>query len=177
MASMDTYIDYLKEIDERKGQGLHPLPIDGAALLAEIIEQIKDPANEHRKDSLNFFIYNTLPGTTSAAGVKAAFLKEIIVGQSVVEEITPAFAFELLSHMKGGPSVEVLLDLALGEDAAIASAAADVLKTQVFLYEADTDRLEAAYRQGMQSLQIFWRAMPRPNSLPNFQRSPKKSRW
>jgi len=145
---MDTYIDYLKEIDERKCQGLHPLPIDGEALLAEIIEQIKDSANEHRKDSLNFFIYNTLPGTTSAAGVKAAFLKAIIVGQSVVEEITPAFAFELLSHMKGGPSVEVLLDLALGDDAAIASDAADVLKTQVFLYEADTDRLEAAYQAG-----------------------------
>ena len=145
---MDTYIDYLKEIDERIGQGLHPLPIDGEALLAEIIEQIKDSANEHRKDSLNFFIYNTLPGTTSAAGVKAAFLKEIIVGQSVVEEITPAFAFELLSHMKGGPSIEVLLDLAFGDDAAIASAAADVLKTQVFLYEADTDRIEAAYRAG-----------------------------
>lgn len=145
---MDTYIDYLKEIDERKCQGLHPLPIDGEALLAEIIEQIKDSANEHRKDSLNFFIFNTLPGTTSAAGVKAAFLKAIIVGQSVVEEITPAFAFELLSHMKGGPSVEVLLDLALGDDAAIASDAADVLKTQVFLYEADTDRLEAAYQAG-----------------------------
>ena len=145
---MDTYIDYLKEIDERKCQGLHPLPSDGEALLAEIIEQIKDSANEHRKDSLNFFIYNTLPGTTSAAGVKAAFLKAIIVGQSVVEEITPAFAFELLSHMKGGPSVEVLLDLALGDDAAIASDAADVLKTQVFLYEADTDRLEAAYQAG-----------------------------
>ncbi len=148
MASMDTYIDYLKDIDERKGQGLHPLPIDGQALLAEIIEQIKDSANEHRKDSLNFFIYNTLPGTTSAAGVKAAFLKEIILGQSVVAEITPAFAFELLSHMKGGPSIEVLLDLALGDDAAIASDAADVLKTQVFLYEADTDRLKAAYKAG-----------------------------
>lgn len=145
---MDTYIDYLKEIDERKGQGLHPLPIDGEALLAEIIEQIKDPANEHRADSLNFFIYNTLPGTTPAAGVKAAFLKAIILGESVVEEITPTFAFELLSHMKGGPSIKVLLDLALGEDAAIASAAADVLKTQVFLYEADTGRLEAAYKAG-----------------------------
>lgn len=145
---MDTYIEYLKEIDERKGQGLHPLPIDGAALLAEIIEQIKDSAHEHRQDSLNFFIYNTLPGTTSAAGVKATFLKAIILGESVVEEITPAFAFELLSHMKGGPSVEVLLDLALGADVAIARAAAEVLKTQVFLYEADTDRLEAAYKAG-----------------------------
>ena len=148
MRSMDTYTDYLKEIDERKAQGLNPLPIDGEELAAAIIEQIKDSANEHRKDSLNFFIYNTLPGTTSAAGVKAAFLKEIILGESVVEEITPVFAFELLSHMKGGPSVEVLLDLALGDDAAIARDAAAVLKTQVFLYEADTDRLEAAYKAG-----------------------------
>ena len=145
---MDTYIDYLKEIDQRKAQGLHPLPIDGEALLSEIIEQIKDSSNEHRKESLNFFIYNTLPGTTSAAVVKAAFLKEIILGESAIEEITPTFAFELLSHMKGGPSVEVLLDLALGDDKAIATAGADVLKTQVFLYEADTDRLEAAYRAG-----------------------------
>ena len=32
------------------------------------------------------------------------------------DEIKPSFAFELLSHMKGGPSIEVLLDLALDED-------------------------------------------------------------
>ena len=50
--------------------------------------------------------------------------------------------------MKGGPSVEVLLDLALGEDAEIARASADVLKTQVFLYEADTDRLAEAHTAG-----------------------------
>ena len=82
----------------------------------------------HRKESLNFFIYNVLPGTTSAAGVKAKFLKEIIVGESVVEEITPPSAFEQLSHMKGGPSVEVLIDLALGNDNSIAADAAKVLK-------------------------------------------------
>ncbi len=142
------YKEYLKEIDERKAQGLQPKPIEDAGLLSEIIEQIKDLNNEHRKDSLNFFIYNTLPGTTSAAGAKAAFLKEIILGQSVVEEITPDFAFELLSHMKGGPSINVLLDLALGDDEAIASKAAEVLKTQVFLYDADTARLKAAYESG-----------------------------
>ncbi|WP_150524189.1 bifunctional aconitate hydratase 2/2-methylisocitrate dehydratase [Roseibium sediminis] len=145
---MSLYTDYLKEIETRKGEGLHPKPIDDAALLAEIIAQIKDAGNEHRADSLKFFIYNTLPGTTSAAGEKAKFLKEIILGQSVVAEITPDFAFELLSHMKGGPSIEVLLDLALGEDAAIAMQAGDVLKTQVFLYEADTDRLKAAFAAG-----------------------------
>ncbi|WP_127115744.1 bifunctional aconitate hydratase 2/2-methylisocitrate dehydratase [Shimia sediminis] len=145
---MSLYTDYLTEIDARKEQGLHPKPIDDGALVKELIAQIRDTGNAHREDSLNFFIYNTLPGTTSAAGVKAKFLKEIILGAADVAEITPDFAFELLSHMKGGPSVEVLLDLALGDDASNASKAADVLKTQVFLYEADTDRLAAAYADG-----------------------------
>ncbi|MCC9018832.1 MULTISPECIES: bifunctional aconitate hydratase 2/2-methylisocitrate dehydratase [Flavobacterium] len=143
---MNTYQDYIKEIEERKGQGLHPKPIDGAELASEIISQIKDVNNPYREDSLKFFIYNTLPGTTSAAGEKAEFLKEIILGEAVVSEITPAFAFELLSHMKGGPSIKVLLDLALGNDVAIAKDAAKVLKTQVFLYEADTDRLVEAFK-------------------------------
>ncbi|MEP2278297.1 bifunctional aconitate hydratase 2/2-methylisocitrate dehydratase [Maribacter sp.] len=145
---MSIYKDYLKEIEERKSQGLHPKPIDGAELLSKIIEQIKDVDNEYREDSLNFFIYNVLPGTTSAAEVKAVFLKEIILGESVLEEITPTFAFEQLSHMKGGPSVRVLLDIALGSNEALAKQAAEVLKTQVFLYEADTSRLEEAFKSG-----------------------------
>jgi len=145
---MSLYTDYLAEIEERKTQDLHPKPIEDGALVEELIAQIRDTGHEHRDESLKFFIYNTLPGTTSAAGVKAVFLKEIILGQAMVEEITPAFAFELLSHMKGGPSVEVLLDLALGDNAGIAREAAEVLKTQVFLYDADTDRLEAAYKAG-----------------------------
>ena len=145
---MNIYKDYLKEIEERNQQGLHPKPIDGAELLSEIIAQIKDSGNADHADSLQFFIYNTLPGTTSAAGVKAKFLKEIILGESIVEEITPTYAFELLSHMKGGPSIEVLLDLALGQDLVIAQQASDVLKTQVFLYEADTDRLKEAFNSG-----------------------------
>ena len=145
---MNLYSEYLREIEERKDQGLHPKPIDGGPLLAEITKQIEGSGNEHREDSLRFFIYNTLPGTTAAAGVKAQFLKRIIEGEVVVQEITKAFAFELLSHMKGGPSLEVLLDLALGTDAALAQEAAVVLKTQVFLYDADTNRLKDAYEAG-----------------------------
>ncbi len=145
---MNLYKDYLKEIEVRKEQGLHPKPIDGAELLSEIITQIKDTGNKYREGSLNFFIYNVLPGTTSAAGVKAKFLKEIILGEAKVEEISQDYAFEQLSHMKGGPSVDVLLDLALGSDTSIAYKAAKVLKTQVFLYEADTDRLEGAMNSG-----------------------------
>ena len=144
---MSLYSQYMDEIETRKNDlGLSPKPIDDAELLSEIIAQIKDAGNQHRKDSLKFFTYNTLPGTTSAAGVKAQFLKEIILRQASVEEISTTFAFELLSHMKGGPSVSVLLDLALSDDETIAKPAAEVLKTQVFLYEADTQRLEAAFK-------------------------------
>ena len=145
---MSLYEGFLKEIEERKVLGLHPKPIDDADLLSEIITQIKDINNPNREESLHYFIYNTLPGTTSAAGVKAKFLKAIILGQETVAEISSEFAFEQLSHMKGGPSIEVLLDLALGDDADIANQAAKVLKTQVFLYEADTERLENSMKAG-----------------------------
>ncbi len=145
---MSLYEGFLKEIEERKVLGLHPKPIDDADLLSEIITQIKDINNPNREESLHYFIYNTLPGTTSAAGVKAKFLKAIILGQETVAEISSEFAFEQLSHMKGGPSIEVLLDLALGDDADIANQAAKVLKTQVLLYEADTERLENAMKPG-----------------------------
>ena len=145
---MSLYEGFLKEIEERKVLGLHPKPIDDADLLSEIITQIKDINNPNREESLHYFIYNTLPGTTSAAGVKAKFLKAIILGQETVAEINSEFAFEQLSHMKGGPSIEVLLDLALGDYADIANQAAKVLKTQVFLYEADTERLENAMKAG-----------------------------
>lgn len=145
---MSYYSDYLEEIEVRKKDlGLNPKPIDSAELLSEIIAQIKDVDNEHREASLNFFIYNTLPGTTPAAGVKAAFLKDIALGKETVAEISPEFALEQLSHMKGGPSVEALLDIALSDDAQ-AKAAGEVLKSQVFLYEADTARLADAFKAG-----------------------------
>ena len=145
---MSLYTDYLKEIENRKNQGLSPKPIDDASLLNEIIANIKDKGNKHRTASVDFFIYNVLPGTTSAAGVKADFLKKIILRQENVEEISPKFAFELLGHMKGGPSIKVLLDIALESTNASAKSACEVLKTQVFLYEADMERLVNAHKEG-----------------------------
>ena len=145
---MSRYNDYLREIGDRKIKGLHPKPIDSSELLSEIISQIKDNNSEHREDSINFFIYNVLPGTTSAANVKANFLKEIILGTHKVEEIQIDFAFELLSQMKGGPSVKVLLDLALGSNKTIAEMASKNLKTQVYLYESDMDRLSNSFKKG-----------------------------
>jgi aconitate hydratase 2/2-methylisocitrate dehydratase len=145
---MSLYTEYLEEIEVRKKDlGLNPKPIDAANLVEELIAQIKDVDNEHRKGSLDFFIYNTLPGTTPAAVVKAQFLKDIVTGAETVAEISAEFALEQLSHMKGGPSVKALLDIALSDDSNNV-AAGEVLKTQVFLYEADMSRLEDAFKAG-----------------------------
>jgi aconitate hydratase 2/2-methylisocitrate dehydratase len=143
-----TYKNYIKEIKERKALSLHPKPIDEAALLKEIISQIKDINHISRNESIKFLIYNVIPGTTSAANIKAKFLKEIINNDFYLEEINTEFAFELLSHMKGGPSTKVLLDLALSKNNPNAEKAASILKTQVFLYESDTDILETAFNNG-----------------------------
>ena len=128
---MSLYESYLEEIEERKAMGLNPKPIDGEALANEVISQIKDTDNKYRDESLNYFIYNMLPGTTGAANAKAKFLKEIINKEFFIEEIHSDFAFELLSHMKGGPSIEVLLDLALSSEESVALKAGEILKTQV----------------------------------------------
>ena len=145
---MSIYSEYLEEIEKRKGQGLHPKPVDSAELLKVLIDQIKDGSNEHRAESLDFFIYNVLPGTTNAARGKADYLKHIILGIETVKEISPEFAFEQLSHMKGGPSIDVLLDLVLGSNESIAIKATEVMKTQVFLYEADMERIKVAHENG-----------------------------
>ncbi len=145
---MIKYSEYIKEIEKRKLNQLNPKPIDDDKLLSEIIEQIKNKNFKGREKSLSFFIYNVVPGTTPAAAVKAKFLKEIILGKFNLEEISIDFAFELLSHMKGGPSIEVLIDLMLHENNYLAKKAYEVLKTQVFLYEADMTRIEDAYRNG-----------------------------
>ena len=145
---MSLYESYLEEIEERKGMGLNPKPIDDESLANEVISQIKDNDNKYREESLNYFIYNILPGTTGAANAKAHFLKEIVTEEFSIDEISPDFALELLSHMKGGPSIEVLLDLALEGKEIIAKKAGDVLKTQVFLYEADTECLRKAFADG-----------------------------
>ena len=145
---MDLYRTYLTEIENRKSEGLQPKPIDDGKLLKELIAHIKNHTSNERGNCIDFLIYNTLPGTTSAAVEKAKLLKEIITGKFKLEEISPEFAFTLLSHMKGGPSIEVLIDLALGKDSEIAGQAAKILMEQIFLYEADIDRIKEGYKNG-----------------------------
>ena len=83
---MTYYTDYLEEISTRKKQGLHAKPIDNLSLMEEIIQQIKDDNNVYRKESLHYFIYNTLPGTTGSASAKAGFLKDIALNKNELKK-------------------------------------------------------------------------------------------
>ena len=143
---MNLFEEYLEEITTRKKQELSAKPIDSGDLAREIIAQVKAQNSTHHDQCVDFLIFNMLPGTTKAAKEKAEFLKQIINDIYQIDEISIDRAFELLSHMKGGPSIKVLIDLALGPDRVNSKKAAEVLKTQVFLYEADTSRLISAYR-------------------------------
>lgn len=145
---MGIYKAYLDDIAKRKKIGLNPKPIDNGDLLNEIVLDIIDKKSVTRKKSLEYLIYNTLPGTTKAASVKSNFLKNIILNKIKISEISESFAFELLSHMKGGASIKVLIELALGDDTIIIKSAAETLKKQVFLYDNDIKQLQIAYNKG-----------------------------
>ena len=171
---MGLYEAYLQQIIERSKLGLGPKPIDQGNLLEEIINIILGPQSPKRNEAVKHFIYNTLPGTTGAASVKAKFLKKLILERELINEIDQKYAFELLSHMKGGPSIEVLLDLAFQEDEKIAEQAATVLKTQVFLYEADTNRLEKEFNAGNKIAQDILESYSKAEFFTNLDKIPEK---
>ncbi len=144
---MSEYKVYLQEINKRKEMGLGPKPIDNDNLAHDIIGQILNLNHPSRKDSIQHFIYNVSPGTTSAANVKANFLKDIIQKKVQIDEISPQFAIEMLSEMRGGPSIKVLMDLTFGDNKTIAKKTLIALKKQVFLYEADMERIKNAFKK------------------------------
>jgi aconitate hydratase 2/2-methylisocitrate dehydratase len=113
---MDLFEEYLTEIKLRKEQGLSAKPIDNGDLAREIITHVKSQNSKYHDKCVDFLIFNMLPGTTKAAGEKAEFLKQIISGIYQIDKVSIDRAFELLSHMKGGPSIKVLIDLALSSD-------------------------------------------------------------
>ena len=126
---MSLYDAYLEQIENRKEQGLKPKPIDDGGLVKELVAQIKDAGPRiapHRSISSSTTRFPAPP----APPAEGRLPERDLLGEAEVPEISRAFAFELLSHMKGGPSISVLLDLALGDDAATAAEAAEVLKTR-----------------------------------------------
>jgi aconitate hydratase 2/2-methylisocitrate dehydratase len=98
---MDLYRTYLTEIENRKSEGLQPKPIDDGKLLNELITHIKNPTSNERDNCIDFLIYNTLPGTTSAAGGSSSGLAFRILEAGYRLNISRMFACLLLLAVIG----------------------------------------------------------------------------
>ena len=174
---MSSYSDYLKEIEERKSQDLSPKPIEDGALVSEIIEQIKDTGHEHREQSLQFFIYNTLPGTTGAAGVKAPVPERDHPGPGNGRGNHPDLRLRTVVAHEGRP---------VGRGASRPRLERRCRRCRAGGRRAEDPGLSVrrGYRpaaggvQGRQrgSPRTSWRAMPRPSSSPSFPTSTKRLR-
>ncbi|MCW8798746.1 MAG: bifunctional aconitate hydratase 2/2-methylisocitrate dehydratase [Prosthecochloris sp.] len=127
--------EYRLHTEERAGSGIPPLPLT-AAQARELIELLKQDQVAEQEYLLELFCEHISPGVDDAAFEKAAFLDQIVKGETSCSAIAPVEAVNILGTMLGGYNVKPLVDALSSEDAAIASAAAEMLKKTLLVYES-----------------------------------------
>lgn len=132
---------YRKHIQERKKQGLPPLPLD-ADQVVSLIELLKSPPVGEEKLLLDLLTHRVPPGVDGAAKVKAEFLSKIAKGRELVAGIDRQHATFLLGTMLGGYSIQPLINLLDDEDTA--SKAAEALSSTLLVYDAYKDVMAKA---------------------------------
>jgi len=133
--------EYRKHVEERKIEGVPPLPLNSQQV-TDLIELLKNPpAGE--EDFLMDLITNRVPaGVDEAAAVKAQFLADITRGNSVCPLIDRAKAVELLGTMLGGYNIKALIDAL--DDTDLASEAVKALSHTLLMFDAFYDVKEKA---------------------------------
>ncbi len=133
--------NYREHVAERESQGLPPLVLD-AAQTAELVELLKNPPKGEEETLVELLTHRVPPGVDEAAYVKAAFLADIAKGNAESPLIDRQKATELLGTMKGGYSIQPLVDLL--DDADLAPIAADALAVTLLVFDAYNDVMEKA---------------------------------
>ena len=124
--------DYKKHCEERKEQGIPPLPLS-AQQTSSLVELLK---SEHDESELLLeLLKERIPaGVDQAAYVKAGFLADITTGKTNSPYISKKEAVMILGTMLGGyniqPLIKCLKDDELGETAAAA------LSTTLLIFDA-----------------------------------------
>lgn len=124
---------YLKHVEERKAQGIPPLPLS-AEFTAEVCKLLENPSKDQTDFLKNLIVNCVAPGVDPASEVKANWLAKIAKGALSSPVISKKEAVFLLGTMLGGynvkPLVELLADEELGADAA------EALKQTILVYGA-----------------------------------------
>jgi aconitate hydratase 2/2-methylisocitrate dehydratase len=143
-ASVDTFFDdYAAHVEERKAQGIVPLPLN-AEQVAALVEIVKNPPSGRESEIIDLLENRIPPGVDEAAYVKAAFLAAITTGEASSPLVSKKRAAELLGTMQGGYNIEPLVNLLDSDDTELAETAADQLSHTLLMFDAFYDVEEKA---------------------------------
>ncbi len=130
--------EYKKHTEERAKLGIPPLPLT-AKQTAELVELLKESPVQEPEYLLDLLKNRVPAGVDDAAYVKAAFLNDIVQGNTKSDVISKLDAIKILGKMHGGYNVGPLVDALKLDDKELAQAAADELKNIILVYDAFND--------------------------------------
>jgi len=123
---------YRQHVAERAALGIPPLPLS-AQQTAELIELLKAPPAGEEATLVELITHRVPAGVDDAARVKASYLAAVAHGTEKSPLISRVRATELLGTMLGGYNISPLIDLL--DDADVAAAAAQALKTTLLMFD------------------------------------------
>lgn len=130
--------DYKKHTQERAELGVPPLALT-ADQVAQLVELLKASPVEDADYAIELFTQQVPAGVDDAAYVKAAFLNDIVQGNSSCELIDAVKATEILGTMLGGFNVQPLVEALKSDDKAVAQSSANELKNTLLVYDSFND--------------------------------------
>jgi len=124
--------DYKKHCEERKEQGIPPLPLS-AQQTSDLVELLK---SEHAESELLLeLLKERIPaGVDQAAYVKAGFLADITTGETNSSYISKKEAVIILGTMLGGYNIQPLIQCLKSDE--LGEAAATALSTTLLIFDA-----------------------------------------
>ncbi len=134
---MSLIANYKAHTEERAALGVPPLALT-AEQVAQLVELLKSSPIADEDYAMDMFENKIPAGVDDAAYVKAAFLNDIVQGNTTCDAISPVKACEILGKMLGGFNVTPLVE-ALKIDGDVANTAAEQLKNTLLVYDAFND--------------------------------------
>ncbi|TGY50346.1 bifunctional aconitate hydratase 2/2-methylisocitrate dehydratase [Rodentibacter caecimuris] len=149
---MSFLTEYQTHVDQRAAQGVVPLPLN-AQQTAELVELLKSPPPENQNLLVELFESRIPTGVDEAAYVKAAFLADLIKGNTQSPLISPQKAVQLLGTMQGGYNIEPLIDTL--EIDKLAPLAVKALSHTLLMFDNFYDVAQKAKQGNTYALQIL----------------------
>ena len=128
---------YKAHTEERATLGVPPLALT-AEQTAELVELLKASPIADSDFAMELLTEKVPAGVDDAAYVKAAFLNDVVQGNTTCDAIDAVRAVEILGTMLGGFNVQPLVQ-ALKIDGEVAQAASNQLKNTLLVYDSFND--------------------------------------